>query len=159
MWNGIFFIFYIFIKFPLGWSKSYEFNESDLKVACDMLDTWIDATSLGRTNLPPDRVPWKAILTLLSQCIYGGKIDNEFDQRLLLSFLEKLFNAKCFEVIIWIFFSLAYGPKKIKLLSLTPTATNFFQMKTIKYSQLSNNKQADWAEFSISYIEIACITL
>ena len=53
---------------------------------------------LGRTNLPPDRVPWKAILTLLSQCIYGGKIDNDFDQRLLYSFLEKLFNAKCFEV-------------------------------------------------------------
>ena len=82
---------------PLGWSKLYEFNESDLKVACDMLDTWIDATSMGRTNLPPERVPWKAILTLLSQCIYGGKIDNEFDQRLLSSFLEKLFNSKCFE--------------------------------------------------------------
>ena len=83
---------------PLGWSKLYEFNESDLKVACDMLDTWIDSTSMGRTNLPPERVPWKAILTLLSQCIYGGKIDNEFDQRLLVSFLEKLFNSKCFEV-------------------------------------------------------------
>ena len=38
---------------PLGWSKSYEFNESDLRVACDTLDTWIDATSMGRTNLPP----------------------------------------------------------------------------------------------------------
>ena len=74
-----------------------------------MLDTWIDATSLGRTNLPPDRVPWKAILTLLSQCIYGGKIDNEFDQRLLLSFLEKLFNAKCFEVTIRVFSSLVFA--------------------------------------------------
>ena len=101
--------YYIFIQLSLGWSKSYEFNESDLKVACDMLDTWIDATSLGRTNLPPDRVPWKAILTLLSQCIYGGKIDNEFDQRLLLSFLEKLFNAKCFEVTIRVFSSLVYA--------------------------------------------------
>ena len=83
-----------------------------------MLDTWIDATSLGRTNLPPDRVPWKAILTLLSQCIYGGKIDNEFDQRLLLSFLEKLFNAKCFEVTIRVFSSLVYAlwtEKKLKL--------------------------------------------
>lgn len=34
----------------------------------------------GRTNLPPEKVPWDAIKTLLSQCIYGGKIDNEFDQ-------------------------------------------------------------------------------
>ena len=83
---------------PLGWSKLYEFNESDLKVACDMLDTWIDSTAGSRKNLPPEKIPFKAILTLLSQCIYGGKIDNVFDQRLLESFLEKLFNSKCFEV-------------------------------------------------------------
>jgi len=34
----------------------------------------------GRTNLPPEKVPWDAIKTLLSDCIYGGKIDNAFDQ-------------------------------------------------------------------------------
>lgn len=34
----------------------------------------------GRTNLPPEKVPWETFRTLLSQCIYGGKIDNEFDQ-------------------------------------------------------------------------------
>ena len=34
----------------------------------------------GRTNLPPEKVPWDALRTLMSECIYGGKIDNEFDQ-------------------------------------------------------------------------------
>lgn len=82
---------------PLGWSKKYEFNESDLRVACDTLDTWIDATAMGRTNLPPEKVPWDAVRTLFGQCIYGGKIDNEFDQRLLTSFLEKLFTLKSFD--------------------------------------------------------------
>jgi len=82
---------------PLGWSKRYEFTESDLRVACDMLDTWIDSVAMGRTNLPPEKVPWDAIRTLLAQCIYGGKIDNEFDQRLLTSFVNKLFSPKSFE--------------------------------------------------------------
>ncbi|XP_078314970.1 cytoplasmic dynein 1 heavy chain 1-like isoform X1 [Crassostrea virginica] len=82
---------------PLGWAKKYEFTESDLKVACDMLDTWIDSVAMGRTNLPPEKVPWDAIKTLLSQCIYGGKIDNDFDQRLLTTFIEKLFTPKSFE--------------------------------------------------------------
>lgn len=36
-------------------------------------------------------------MTLLSQSIYGGKIDNDFDQRLLQSFLKKLFTPKSFE--------------------------------------------------------------
>lgn len=44
-----------------------------------------------------EKVPWTAMRTLLSQCIYGGKVDNEFDQRLLESFLEKIFSEKCFE--------------------------------------------------------------
>ena len=51
----------------------------------------------GRTNLPPDKVPWSAMRTLLSQCIYGGRIDNDFDQRLLNSFVNRLFTVKSFE--------------------------------------------------------------
>ncbi|XP_066142886.1 dynein heavy chain, cytoplasmic isoform X6 [Euwallacea fornicatus] len=82
---------------PLGWAKYYEFSESDLRVACDTLDTWIDTTAMGRTNLPPEKVPWDALVTLFSQSIYGGKIDNLFDQRLLQSFLHKLFTSKSFE--------------------------------------------------------------
>lgn len=45
----------------------------------------------GRTNLPPEKVPWDAIKTLLSDCIYGGKIDNEFDQVRILSHLKTCF--------------------------------------------------------------------
>lgn len=31
---------------PLGWSKHYEFNESDLRVACDTLDVWIETVAM-----------------------------------------------------------------------------------------------------------------
>ena len=82
---------------PLGWSKRYEFNESDLRVACDTLDSWVDNVAMGRTNLPPEKVPWDMIRTMFGQCIYGGKIDNDFDQRLLTSFLKKLFTARSFD--------------------------------------------------------------
>ena len=52
---------------------------------------------MNRTNLPPEKVPWDAIGTLFGQCIFGGKIDNDFDQRLLTSFINKLFTPKSFE--------------------------------------------------------------
>ena len=35
---------------PLGWSKRYEFSESDLRVACDTLDTWLDAVAQVRVS-------------------------------------------------------------------------------------------------------------
>lgn len=82
---------------PLGWSKLYEFNESDLKVAVSTLDTWLDAVAQGRTNISPDKIPWRAIQTLFGECIYGGKVDNVFDHRLLKSFLKKFFTSRSFE--------------------------------------------------------------
>jgi len=51
----------------------------------------------GRDNLPPERIPWIALRTLLSQTVYGGRIDNEFDQRLLETFLEQLFVPQSFD--------------------------------------------------------------
>ena len=33
---------------PLGWTKKYEFNESDLRMACDTLDTWLDSVAQVR---------------------------------------------------------------------------------------------------------------
>lgn len=82
---------------PLGYSKKYEFGESDFKCALDTIDTWVDNAAMGRTNLPPEKIPWTALQTLLGSCIYGGKIDNSFDQRLLNSFLGYLFTEKCFD--------------------------------------------------------------
>jgi dynein heavy chain 1 len=61
------------------------------------LDAWIDVTAMGRTNLPPDKVPWDALKTLLSDTIYGGKVDNDFDSRLLSSFVNRLFTPRSFE--------------------------------------------------------------
>uniref|UniRef100_A0A8C5Q446 AAA+ ATPase domain-containing protein n=1 Tax=Leptobrachium leishanense TaxID=445787 RepID=A0A8C5Q446_9ANUR len=82
---------------PLGWSKKYEFGESDLRSACDTVDTWLDDTSKGRQNISPDKIPWSALKTLMAQSIYGGRIDNEFDQRLLNTFLERLFTTSSFD--------------------------------------------------------------
>jgi dynein heavy chain 1, cytosolic len=82
---------------PLGWSKSYEFNESDLRCALDTIDCWVDTVAGGRANLPPNKVPFDAIFTLMSDCVYGGKIDNGFDRRLLDTFLKKLFTVASFD--------------------------------------------------------------
>ena len=82
---------------PLGWTHRYEFNDTDLRVAIDTLDVWIDQAALGRQNLPPQQIPWKAVRTLMSQAVYGGRLDNAFDQKLLDTLLGRLFTSKSFE--------------------------------------------------------------
>jgi dynein heavy chain 1, cytosolic len=65
---------------PLGWTKRYEFSEADSACAIRCIDQWIDAVGAKRSHVPPAELPWKAIRTSLSQSLYGGRIDNPFDQ-------------------------------------------------------------------------------
>jgi len=83
---------------PLGWTKTYEFNDSDQESALDTIDFWINEVSQGRSNIAPNLIPWDAIRTLIKETVYGGKIDNEFDQYLLDSFVNYLFTPKSYEL-------------------------------------------------------------
>ncbi|KAJ3124711.1 hypothetical protein HK098_000907 [Nowakowskiella sp. JEL0407] len=83
---------------PMGWTKVYEFNDSDHDMGLITIDHWIDRVAQGRSNVSPDKIPWDAIKTLLKETIYGGKIDNDMDQLLLNSFIDKLFNPASFEI-------------------------------------------------------------
>jgi dynein heavy chain 1 len=65
---------------PLGWTKRHEFSEADAACALDVIDQWIDEVSNGRAHVNPIDLPWQALRTLLSQSLYGGRIDDPFDQ-------------------------------------------------------------------------------
>eukprot|EP01094_Clydonella_sp_ATCC50884_P027826 TRINITY_DN8164_c0_g1_i2.p1 TRINITY_DN8164_c0_g1~~TRINITY_DN8164_c0_g1_i2.p1 ORF type:complete len:4596 (+),score=2011.83 TRINITY_DN8164_c0_g1_i2:76-13863(+) len=82
---------------PLGWTKHFEFGDADKRCAYETIDYWVNTVAGGRDHLPPEKIPWSALRTLLGQSVYGGRVDNDFDQRLLDSFLEHLFNPKCFD--------------------------------------------------------------
>lgn len=83
---------------PIGWSKKYEFNESDQRGSLDAVDEWITkATKEMSDNIDPKNIPWNAIRTLISETIYGGKVDNEYDGKILTSLTEQFFTPKSFE--------------------------------------------------------------
>jgi dynein heavy chain 1 len=73
---------------PIGWSKVYEFNESDFRCSLDCVDEWIDNMGKGRKNVDPDKIPWDALRALIAQSVFGGKIDNEFDNKILQSLVD-----------------------------------------------------------------------
>ena len=81
---------------PFGWTKAYEFSDADQRVGLDAIDIWLDSVSNGRDHVSPDKIPWTALRSLLSESVYGGRIDNEFDQRLLQGTLAQLFVPESF---------------------------------------------------------------
>ncbi|KAJ6227585.1 dynein heavy chain [Anaeramoeba flamelloides] len=96
---------------PLGWSKGYEFNESDQRTSLDTIDYWIDKIGLNKKNIDPRNIPWEAIRKLLGDVMYGGRVDNAFDQTLLEGMLQKLFVPESFS-------------KDFKLIDYINTETN-----------------------------------
>ncbi|KAJ2157684.1 dynein heavy chain [Coemansia sp. RSA 552] len=83
---------------PLGWTSRYEFSDADFACALATVDCWIDRAASGKANIDPARIPWDAIRALLVESVYGGRIDNEFDQHVLGSFVDRWFRADAYGV-------------------------------------------------------------
>ena len=81
---------------PLGWTKKYEFSEGDFIRTIDTIDAWVTKVADGRTNVSPSSLPWRALFVLLGESVYGGRIDNDFDQHLVRSFLSKFFTENSY---------------------------------------------------------------
>ncbi|KAF9056435.1 dynein heavy chain protein 1 [Panaeolus papilionaceus] len=110
---------------PLGWSKSYDFNDSDMASAFITIDTWLTSAARGRANIDPAAIPWDALRTLIKQSVYGGRVDSDFDQRILDSFVDNLFTAKSYNVD----FDLVPGNTGFQTL-LAPEGTKIEQFMT-----------------------------
>eukprot|EP00457_Paulinella_chromatophora_P000017 gb/GEZN01000017.1/.p1 GENE.gb/GEZN01000017.1/~~gb/GEZN01000017.1/.p1 ORF type:complete len:4783 (-),score=794.37 gb/GEZN01000017.1/:118-14466(-) len=83
---------------PVGWTKAFGFSETDQRVAADALDEWIDGAGGERANLPPNKIPWNALRVAMEQVVYGGRVDNDFDQARLDAFVRALFTARAYDV-------------------------------------------------------------
>jgi len=70
---------------PQGWSKYYEFSFGDLKAGEMTLTDVVAATKGGQ-------IQWQTIYGILENAIYGGRVDNQYDLRVLKSYIELFFN-------------------------------------------------------------------
>ncbi|KAH1018946.1 hypothetical protein HUJ05_006621 [Dendroctonus ponderosae] len=68
---------------PQGWSKYYEFNHTDMQTGLNLTeDLW---------NVDTTRVQWQFITGLLSEAVYGGRIENVDDTNILETYLAMYF--------------------------------------------------------------------
>jgi dynein cytoplasmic 1 heavy chain len=112
---------------PVGWSKGFEFGQVDFQNAVDALDEWIDRVARGRANVKPSELPWQAIQALCESIIYGGRVDNPFDQQRLEAFVHELFSEKSFGLNFALCSTVsgASGSEKLSPLLTMPDVNNY----------------------------------
>merc|ERR1712159_674312 len=66
----------------LGWNIIYGFNDSDFEGSENLLALYLDNK---------DQTPWEALKYLVAGVNYGGHITDEWDRRLLLTYINGLF--------------------------------------------------------------------
>jgi dynein heavy chain 1 len=99
----------------LGWKGFWEFNDSDVsflshfmhvmfnanesqyECSAFVIDTWVNTTSGGRSNIAPQNLPWDMLRTLITET-YGGKIDDEGDFALLTSLVQRIMTPTAYEI-------------------------------------------------------------
>lgn len=63
---------------PQGWTKSYEFNYGDYKSGLSLMSQLSSKFDID----------WDMLQGLMSDTIYGGRIDNSVDLRILNTYLQ-----------------------------------------------------------------------
>ena len=74
---------------PIGWNIKYNFNESDFHISKNILKSNLEKYS-GANN----PIPFKAIIYLTADCIYGGRVTDDWDRRALYAILDDLYTQE-----------------------------------------------------------------
>ena len=72
----------------LGWNVVYGFNDSDFEVSMNLLDIYLQSYP---------ETPWDALKYLIAGVSYGGHVTDDWDRRLLLTYINDFFCDQCLE--------------------------------------------------------------
>eukprot|EP00392_Amoebophrya_sp_AT5.2_P002499 g2504.t1 len=67
---------------PQGWTKFYEFASNDLASACETVSLLLKKRS---------DIDWQTLHGVLDKAVYGSRVDNDFDSRLVRDYLSVVF--------------------------------------------------------------------
>jgi len=68
----------------IGWNVPYDFNESDFKVSSKLLNLY-----LQKSFDMKDVIPWETLRYLIGEAMYGGRVTDNFDRRILNTYLQE----------------------------------------------------------------------
>lgn len=76
----------------IGWNVTYDFNETDFTISMRLLDTY-----LTKAYNNSDPIPWATLRYLVGEAMYGGRVTDAMDRRIVNSYLDEYFGDFLFD--------------------------------------------------------------
>ena len=73
---------------PQGWTKAYEFSAADLRASSQVISRVCEAATAHGSD-----PKWEDVCGLMINALYGGRVDNQFDVRVMMTYLRQYFNS------------------------------------------------------------------
>ena len=69
----------------VGWNIPYDFNESDFATSLMLLNTYLTKALKNKDK----HIPWGSLRYLIGEVIYGGRVTDNYDRRILSTYLDE----------------------------------------------------------------------
>ncbi|DBA95316.1 TPA: Dynein heavy chain cytoplasmic [Trebouxia sp. C0006] len=69
----------------LGWNVPYDFNETDFRISMALIATYLTKAYENGD----DGLPWGTLRYLIGEAMYGGRVSDSFDRRILITYLDE----------------------------------------------------------------------
>ena len=87
----------------IGWNVMYDFNESDLMISRRLLSLYLTKAFESGDEL----LPWGSLKYLIGDAMYGGRVSDDMDRRVLSTYLQEYMGDFLFDDCQKFFFSRA----------------------------------------------------
>ena len=85
----------------IGWNVIYDFMESDFTISKRLLAMYLN--KIG----PDDMIPWASLKYLIGEAMYGGRVTDDYDRRVMMTYLNEYMGDFIFDVNQRFFFARA----------------------------------------------------
>merc|ERR1712023_256943 len=69
----------------IGWNVNYDFNDSDLNISRRLLSLYLEKAYEDNDEF----LPWGSLKYLIGDAMYGGRVSDNLDRRVLKTYLEE----------------------------------------------------------------------
>lgn len=83
----------------IGWNIIYDFNESDFQISKKLLSMYLNKIS------NEDAIPWSSLKYLIGEAMYGGRVTDDYDRRVMMTYLNEYMGDFIFDMNQKFFFS------------------------------------------------------